>query len=159
MEAWTDTLDQQNWWRCRADIDGVGGADPLRIDRDLPGPPHGLPHDINDLAEEAISGLHGTQRSASLPTPEEHEGADDGRHVIVRVGPGGLSACEINPGWAERQHGPALSAALGVAVKRATASTRAAPSPPNDNIGQLVGDALATLTSLTTHPTTRIGDE
>ncbi|WP_146164168.1 hypothetical protein [Pseudosporangium ferrugineum] len=154
MESWIDALDQQRWWRRRADVDEFAGE---AGQSDLPAPPHGLTRDVNDVAEEAITELQGAQRSASAPADQEHEGADDGRHVVVRVGQGGLLACDIVPRWAEREEGSAVSAALSVALKRA----RPEPPPPpsSSRADDLVADALATLLSMTANPTTRNGDQ
>jgi len=155
MQAWTAQLDDSGW-SSRADVDAATGKVPAPATAEMSTPPHGQGRDVNELAEHVLSALQAAQRPpADAPAP--NEGADDGRHVTVQVGPGGLTACTVDPGWAARRDGGTISAALASALKRATA-TRPAVSSPGTEIDGLLGDALATLAALATPSPTEDGD-
>jgi hypothetical protein len=82
---------------------------------------------------------------------------DDGRHVTVQIGPGGLTACVIDPVWAAYRDGGTIGAALSTALHRAIAK-RPTASSPGVEIDGLLGDALATLASIATPPAAQDGD-
>jgi hypothetical protein len=94
--------------------------------------------------------LQAAQTPPASP-PASEEGQDDGRHVTIQIASGGLTACTIEPDWAEQHNGSTISAALSTALQRAVAK-RSAQSPPSVELDTLLGDALATLTSLTATP-------
>ena len=116
---------------------------------DSPAQP-GRERDVNDLAEEAIGALQRAQ-AAPVAAPES-AGSDDGRHVTVRIGPGGLVACVVDADWAQGRDGASLTAALSTALQRAV-THRAAPAT-----GSPAEDALATLTAITRPAPTEGGE-
>ncbi|MBU2664801.1 hypothetical protein KOI35_14965 [Actinoplanes bogorensis] len=125
LRMWTDALDDSGW--------PAPAADP--VDPPLPA---GRDRDVNVVAEEAIAALEKARAEPDVP-----EGSDDGRHVTVRVGAGGLVACVVDADWAQNRDGASLTAALATALGRATAQ-RAARSETGP-----AADALATLTAIT----------
>ncbi|HEX5201594.1 MAG TPA: hypothetical protein VFW27_16800 [Actinoplanes sp.] len=112
--------------------------------------PAGHVRDSNQLAEDAIEHLRAAQ-AQSAAAPPTVQGQDDTRHVTVRLAPGGLTACTIAPDWAKHHDGPAISAALAAALHDAAGKLPAGP-PAALHRDDLVGDALATLISLTATP-------
>ncbi len=139
MRAWTDALDDGGWWQHRTaledDADEQVASPPL---------PPGQARDSNDLAEEVISRLQSVQ--AAVPAqPADHEGRDDDRRVVIRIGASGLSGCVIDADWAKGRDGAVISVALAAALRRAVSGRPDGPKPEHDD---LVGDALTTLNSL-----------
>jgi DNA-binding protein YbaB len=145
MRAWTEQLDDSGWWRRRADVDGTAASGD-----GVPDLPYGQRRESADLAEDVLASLQAVQRQPVVPAIPD-ESVDDGRHVAVQVGPGGLTGCTIDPGWAARSNSSSINAALSSALQRAAAKHSATPRP-NGKIDATLGDALATLTSFTLHP-------
>jgi hypothetical protein len=155
MQAWTDELDHGRWWSRRADLDEAAGegTDPVALGP--PEPPHGQARDSSELAELVLAALQDAQQPTVAPASDE--GTDDRRHVVVQVGPGGLTSCVIDPDWAASRDGTTISAALSSAMQRAKAK-RPLTSPPGVESDNLVADALATLASLAMPPIIPGGD-
>lgn len=144
MRAWSGRLEQGSWRGERAAPDGdrtAPAADP-------PEPPTGAPRDTADLAEDVIAALQSV-RAAPAPEPVTAEGRS-GDHVTVRLGRSGLASCVISPRWATGRDGAAVTAALDAALRQARANLVA--SPPRRDLDALIGDALATLQSITDTP-------
>lgn len=106
--------------------------------------PSGHARGSNELAEQATHRLR-EARTGQTSTPVA-EGRDDGEHVTVRLAPGGLVGCTIEPDWAVHRDGVTISSALATALRRAVERR---PAPPRGQ-DSLIGDALANLISLTT---------
>ena len=156
MQAWTAGLDDNRWWRRRADVDMSASEQAAPSVLEPPEPPLGRASDGNQLAEQVLTALQTAQRQPiAAATPQE--GMDDGRHATVEIGPGGLTACTIDPDWAAHRDGGSIGAALSAALDRAIAK-RPTGSSPGVEIDGLLGDALATLVSLAPAPTTQDGD-
>jgi DNA-binding protein YbaB len=141
--AWSSQLTDDGWVRRRERMehpapDVSGQAGPVL--------PHGAVRETSALAEDVLAALHRVQQPPQAPA--EGEGSDQARHVTVRVGQGGLLDCRIEPGWAARFDGDAITAALTTAV-RAARTALPAPSAPDATAGDLAADALATLRALT----------
>lgn len=153
-QAWTDDLDRGHWRY--ADVDQAAGPETTHGAASPFGPSPGRVRDMNDFAEEVLAALQAAQRPPTTPPPPDEEG-DDPRPVTVDIGSGGLTACEIDPTWAARRSGAAVSAALSGALQRAKAK-RPAVSSPHGEIDNLADDALATLTAFTRLQTTEGGD-
>ncbi|WP_250000236.1 hypothetical protein [Actinoplanes sp. M2I2] len=157
METWTRAVDDDGWWRRRADVEATAGESSEAHVRDSEqATPFGQTRDENDLAEEVLSKLRAAQ-SRQPGTPAKAVGQDDGKHVTVELALGGLTACAIEPDWAKNRAGTSISSALAVALRRAAARylSPSAEAQPDS----LVGDALATLRSLTAGPPTQGGTE
>lgn len=105
--------------------------------------PAGQARESTELAEQALGALEAARRQSSAP-PAPVEGTDDDRHVTIEIGPAGLTGCTIDPRWAARRDGAAISAALSSALKCAAAKVPA-PAPPSPGSNDLLGDALAGL--------------
>lgn len=146
MQAWSSAMQQDGWWRRQAELQ----ADTVATGHLEAASLFGRARDSNELAEEALNGLQKVQ-ARQAPSPAPDEGQDDDGHVIIEIGPGGLTACTIDPDWARHHHGSSISAGLSTALRRALAKRSPQPPPPAD-LDALLGDALATLNSLTAHP-------
>ncbi|WP_212992064.1 hypothetical protein [Actinoplanes auranticolor] len=150
MRTWTTAVDDDGWWRRRTDLQVDPDAEEPFARRPQPQLPAGQVRDSGELAEEALELLHTAQRTPAKPaTPVE--GRNDSQHVAVQLSSAGLVACTIDPEWAQRQEGSSISAALATALQRAIAK-RPASTPIGSGADELIGDALATLTSLTSSP-------
>ena len=150
MRTWTTAVDDDGWWRRRTDLEVNPDAEQPFASRPPPRLPAGQVRDSNDLAEEVLGRLHDAQ-SAPVKPLSAVEGRDDGRHVMVQLSSAGLTACTIDPDWAQQQDGVSISAALATALQRASAK-RPASTPVGSRADDLIGDALATLISLTSSP-------
>jgi len=126
---------------------GWPGRSPQQGMPDAPVPPRGHDVEITELAERAITALQQVQRrqASELDTPA---GTDDGQHVTIQLGAGGLIACTIDAQWATGREGTVISAALAAALRQATASHKAAAAPRSE-FDDLLGDALATFAVIT----------
>jgi hypothetical protein len=150
MQAWTVAMQENGWWRRQADFDADAVEGTAGAGQPLSESLFGHARDSNELAEEVLSKLQATQ-TQQAPPPAPDEGQDDGQHVTIQIASGGLNACTIEPDWARRHNGSSISAALSTALQRAVAKRSAQPSPRIE-LDALLGDALATLTSLTAIP-------
>jgi len=178
MRAFSDRLDDARWWaqRTRLDADGpdppAGAVPPsastvrpsasavpppasaVRPSASAVPPPAGevpLPagreRDPGELTEDILRALHSARRAPEAAAGTR-EGSDSQRHVTVTLGPSGLTGCAIDAGWAARQEGDAITAALAQAL-RAARPARPAPPTPGVELDGLLGDALATLRAIT----------
>ncbi|MET0415226.1 MAG: hypothetical protein ABW022_04290 [Actinoplanes sp.] len=151
MRAWAMAMDDGRWQHRDQLPDGTSAPA-------VPGSPElaaGQARDSNELAEEVLTQLHALQVPPTA-APAEEQAQDDGRHVTIRIGASGVSACAVDARWANNRDGASISAALTVALRRAAAQ-RPAPPPSSADLDALIGDALATLTALTAHPRTEGG--
>jgi hypothetical protein len=153
MQAWSVAMQDSGFQRRQTDVEADAVASTASLGQSLP---FGHARDINELAEEALSQLHAAQAPQTAASALE-EAHDDGRHVTVQIASDGLRACTIEPAWAERHNGSTISAALSTALQRAVAR-RSAQSSPRVELDALLGDAVATLTSLTVIPPDRGGN-
>ena len=144
MAAFSQHLDDTRWWAQRARIDEDG---PQPAAETLPRPPDGRERDPGELTEDVLKALH-TARQPAPARPAAAEGTDPQRYVTVTLGPGGLTGCAIDPGWAARRDGEAITAALAQALR---AAKDAVPAPAAEDLNGLLGDALATLRAITEH--------
>jgi hypothetical protein len=145
MRAWTEQMDDSDWWRRRADADRTAASG-----GEVPELPYGQRRESADLAEDVLTSLQAVERQPPGPVVPD-EGVDDGRQVAIQVGPGGLTGCAINARWAARTGSSSINAAVSSALQRALAKRYAAPRPGGD-IDAVLCDALATLTSFTVQP-------
>jgi len=143
--AWADQLDDSGWWSHRADMDATAdsGSDVTEL-------PYGERRESTDLTEEVLASLQAVQRQQPDPAVPDSV-MDVGRHITIQVGPGGLTGCTIDPRWAMHSDANSINAALSSALQRAAAKRSATPRPGAE-IDAMLGDALATLRSLTTQP-------
>ena len=104
---------------------------------------------MQELTEEILRGLSAVRRQQPSGSANG-EGSDRGGHVRLTVGRGGILACSADPGWACRQDGDAVTAALMQALQAAKNAAAAVVDTTGANLGGLVRDALATLQATTT---------
>jgi DNA-binding protein YbaB len=147
MRAWSNELDASSWWTRRAgpeedELAPSGGHAST--------PPAGVARDPSELTEEVLSALQAVRRQQPA-APADCEGSDPNRHVTVQLGQGGLLSCTIDPRWAARRDGDAITAAVSRALQAAVAK-RSATQAPTPDLDGLVGDALATLRAVTQLP-------
>ncbi|GAA0545541.1 hypothetical protein GCM10010172_28990 [Paractinoplanes ferrugineus] len=142
VAAWTADLGQ-NRQQHRAERPDSEDAERL---------PHGQVAEATELAERVLVTLQQVQRSPATE-PTEYTGTDDGAHVSVQLGLGGLTGCTIDPRWAARYEGAAITAAVSAALVRAAAERAAATTQSGADLDGVLGDALATLSALTRQPT------
>jgi hypothetical protein len=154
MQAWTDHLDAARWWRRQRDAEeelDVSSA-PLP-----PLPMDGRVREDVQFSEPVLQALHAAGRRAGEPTASA-EAADEGGNIIVRLGAGGLTGCEISPGWARNRDGATVSAALVRALMNASRQVADARREPHSGLDTGLSDALATLSALSDHSPNR-GDQ
>jgi DNA-binding protein YbaB len=144
MRAWSDQLDDSSWWARRARLEHDG---PDWSSATVATPPSGHVRDSAELAEDVLGALQRIQQQQPAAAPAG-VGSDRNRHVTVKLGQGGLQGCLIDPEWAARRDGDAITAALSEALQAAEAEMPAAPRA-GAGVDDLVGDALATLRALT----------
>ncbi|WP_212992199.1 hypothetical protein [Actinoplanes auranticolor] len=149
MRTWTTAVDDGGWWR-RTGLEVNPDAEEIFTSRPQPQLPAGQVRDSSELAEEILGLLHDAQTPPVKPA-EAVEGRDDNQHVAVQLSSAGLVACTIDPHWAQEQDAASIGAALATALQRAIAK-RPASTPEGSGTDDLIGDALATLTSLTRSP-------
>jgi DNA-binding protein YbaB len=146
MHAWTDRLDSNGWWMRRADLDHAPDDQAGLITAHPADLPSGSEREPTELVESVMTALHAAQKQ--LPAPADVvTGSDAGGQVTITLGAGGLTGCEIDAGWASRHDGSTISAALSTALRQAVAHR--VPLPRDAGMDPLLGDALATLASLT----------
>jgi len=147
MQAWTVAMQDSDWRRDQTSFEADAREHRAGPGQPLPESPFGHVRDTNELAEEVLSTLQSVQTQPA-PSAAAGTGHDDGRHVTIQLASAGLTACTIEPGWALHHNGASISAGLSTALQRAVAK-RSAQSSPRVEPDDLLGDALATLTSLT----------
>lgn len=147
MQTWTVAMQDSGWWRRQAAFETDAAESTAGASQPLP---FGHARDVNDLAEQALSQLQAAQ-SPQAPSSAPEEGRDDGQHVTIQIASDGLRTCTIEPAWAARHSGSAISAALTTALQRAV-EKRSPQLSPRVEPDALLGDALATLASLTAIP-------
>lgn len=154
VQTWSNTLDDGGWWRRRADFEE--NTDGRVAGEGMPDAPFGHARDSNDVAEAVLRRLHDAQPPQAAPPASVEGHDDDDGHVTIRIAAGGLAACSIDPDWARHSDGVSISAALSTALRRAVAKYPAPPATSEPDT--LIGDALATLTSLTAAPADQGGN-
>jgi hypothetical protein len=104
--------------------------------------------DDPEFSERVIKALREARQHAvtSCPAPPA-QGTDATCHVMLRLGPGGLIGCEIDPRWACNATADAISTALRTALRQALREYQSA-SPQPCEVDDLVQDALATFSFL-----------
>ncbi|GAA2886875.1 hypothetical protein Acy02nite_24250 [Actinoplanes cyaneus] len=154
LRVWTRRLDDSRWWGRQRDVDAEhlhGSAElyetPPQLGTD------GRAHHDFEYGERVLKDLQDAQR-LTTEVPRAVEGTDDGRHVIVRLGAGAMSSCEIEPRWASRCDGTVISAALSRALERAKSQLEA-KTDQLQGLDAHLGDGLATLASLAGQHRTR----
>jgi hypothetical protein len=145
MTAWGNQLDDTRWWAQRADLDENDPQPPANS----PSLPEGIARDPNALAEDVLKALHNVQRPPAAPA--RGEGSDSGRHVVVVLEGAGLADCSVQSDWAARRDGDTITAALNQALRAAKRAMPGRPAPAT-GLDALLGDALATLRSVTQQP-------
>ncbi|MEV0902378.1 hypothetical protein [Actinoplanes sp. NPDC049802] len=154
VRALTDSLDDGGWWRHVREADeDEEDADP-RTAR-LPEPPAGRAHHDLDFNEQVLKTLQNVRQHVDVGAQPSMEGSDDGRHVTVRLGAGGMTGCEIDPRWARDRDSGTVNAALARALTRARGDGGSKLWERVAETDALVNDALATLRSLTQSPPDR----
>ncbi|BCJ44840.1 hypothetical protein GCM10010168_16530 [Actinoplanes ianthinogenes] len=153
MRVLTRRLDDTHWWSRERDLDEypedfLGQSSPATSPSPLSG---GRVHNDVEYGEDVLKALQAVQRRADEvpPATKGAEGRDDGRHVVVRLGVGGMTGCEIEPRWARNCDGTRISTALAVALKRAKSEIDAPETNAGSDVDTLLSDALATLTAFT----------
>lgn len=126
-------------------MSGAGGRRP-RTTVSRADPSLGHARDDSELVEDVLHRLQDAQKLPASSTSTT--GRDDGKHVTVQLAADGLTACVIEPHWAERHDGVALSVALSTALRRAIVTRPVLPSA-GLRPDTLIDDALATLALLT----------
>jgi hypothetical protein len=139
--SWTGS-----WWQKRSRLDD----DEVPVQRSHVEPePVGLARYLPELAEEVLGAMSAARRQPP-PEAEGVAGSDRSGHVRVTVGQGGILACSVDPRWASRHEGDAITSALMQALQAAKAASLAdVERSGRVQLGALAGDALATLRSVT----------
>ncbi|KUL27783.1 YbaB/EbfC family nucleoid-associated protein [Actinoplanes awajinensis] len=153
--AFAERLDDGDWWRQR-DADEPFPGEPIPPDAARP-PLPGRAHNDVEYGEHILKALQNAQRQVD-EHPRSLQGADDGRHVVVRLGAGGLTSCEIEPRWARDRSSATITTALAAALERAKRTAAAPGDEHRGDLDALLSDALATLASFTDQYMTRGGE-
>lgn len=155
MRTWTDRLDGTRWWSRQQELEE---APDHSCTTSASPPVNGTARDDLEFSEPILRALHSAGHSSG-DRQLVAEGVDDGRHIRIRLGNGGLIGCEIDPRWARDRDGSTISAALHRALSRARSAlgTPAQTAPPSA-LDTALADAIATLTALT-NPSPKRGDQ
>jgi DNA-binding protein YbaB len=142
QRLWARQLDETGWWRQRH-VEGIRPAG-----APLPAPAGGRPRDGDpEFGEQILKAAQNARQQATQDPVQTAQGSDPGRHVTVRLGPGGLTTCDINPRWASNSSGTTLSSALTTALRRAKHDLASLPGSTGE-LDDLLRDSLATLSEV-----------
>ncbi len=158
MQRWSTALERAAWpSRVQRFEAGDGPAGSIRRDQAPEQPrPAGSARDPHEVTEDVLAVLSTVRTATAAAAPGAATGCDETGRVSITVSgtDGRLEACTVEPGWAARQDGHALTAALSAALRAAQAQVAGQnPDAQRGELDRLLADALAVLTNATSsHP-------
>ncbi|GAA1608300.1 hypothetical protein [Actinoplanes couchii] len=145
LRTWADRLDDEHWWRRQRDSEQATFDEPA-VGRAIPS--SGRVRDDAEFSEPVLRALH-TAGDQPANAVESTAGADSGDPVVIRLGPGALLGCEIDPNWARPRDGATITAALRTTLTSARHRVADAVPKPDPGVDAALHDAWATLAALT----------